>query len=373
MRLRQALAGLAFRLDRRRADGAGGCVRLRRERELDAIASDEADRRRSVGGERDVERGGGDLAALFSRVARDHQRRAAADRGVLERFAVCGVLQVHLLPRERLQRAGRRLCRRDPRLIVKLDRVDALLVFGQEGDRRFRFDDLIAALDAHAAFEADEPRAACERRAARSDFGGARARGVRRDVDDRLIENREDVGALLPRHAEAGALHAAARELHRPRRAHGAVGVGVRGVLGRRRHPVGALKADIAVEHDRRIVAAHAAFLPADRERAAAVALVGDDLDALKPARAVGVEQLLLESDADVLTRSVEFAECAAGGFGDRAGVGLGRHAGRRQRVARLQLPRDEGGEQDAEHGDHQARVTLKARHGRGRRTRIAG
>src|SRR5262249_17728959 len=119
----------------------------------------------------------------------------------------------------------------------------------------------------------------------------------------------------------------------------------------------------------RRLVRPDLPFLAGDRERAAAVALGGDDGHALQLAGAVAVDRLLLKGDVDAFTRLRERLQHAVGGLDDRRPVGLVDRVRHWRRIARLQLPRDERREQNAADGDDEAGPTLPAGHTNGMAT----
>ena len=83
--------------------------------------------------------------------------------------------------------------------------------------------------------------------------GGAGAVFVRRDMDDGLIEQRQRVAGLLVDHADAGAVHPAAREFDRSLRPNRAVALRVGGVLRFDRQAVRGRQPHVAVERHRRL------------------------------------------------------------------------------------------------------------------------
>jgi hypothetical protein len=346
-----------------RPDRAARLVGLRWKRQHHLVARGERSRRRAVGGEGHVDQVRRNLAPRLARVAGNLDQRLGGDERVLERLAVGGVREVDIAAAQRLQRAGRCVGGRDARMVLQLDRLDAVLVLTEVGEGAVGFDRLPAARDAHEPLEADVFFLARERGHAGRDVGAVPPVLFRRDVHDGLIEDGHDVERLVPRHADAVALDARARERHRPRRAHHLVAVGVGGVLGERRHAVGSHQAHGAIERNRRAVLAETAFLGGDGERPLAVALVGHHGDAGHPAGAVGVGELLLVGDADVFTLALEAHGLAAGDFDHGAGVGPRHRRRGGRRLARPELARDDHGEYHGEDGDEGAGLTLPAGH----------
>jgi len=185
-----------------------------------------------------------------------------------------------------------------------------------------------------------------------------------RDVDLRLGENREHVGRLLPRHADAGGVRLSAGDVDRARGPDDAVGLGIGGVLGEHDHAVGPLQLHGAVEQHGRGALAEPSFFAGDRKgAAAAVAFVEDDGGVFELAGAVFVGELFLERDVDVFAPAVDVRRAAGGDLHQRLRVGAQGRLRRRRRIAALPFARDEKRERHAEHGDHQSGVTLPASH----------
>src|SRR6185436_4411483 len=94
-----------------------------------------------------------------------------------------------------------------------------------------------------------------------------------------------------------------------------------------------------------------------------AVLLVGDDGDPGHLAGAIGVDELLLEGDAEVLARRRKAELVAAGRLDDCFLIGAGDLRGGRRGIAATVLPGDVDREYHAEHRNREASSTLPARH----------
>ena len=280
---------------------------------------------------------------------------------MLERFSVRPVLQVHVPARQRLQAADGHPGAGDPRILSQFHRFDLLLVRRQMRRRRDGLDDLRIAQHLHAALEAHPFVPSREDHAPRCHVGRAAALGILRDVHNRLIQNRQHVVVLVPRHAGARRRRPAVGVLDRARCADEPVGVVVRGVLGPGRHPVGSHELDVAVQLNGRIAARGAAFLPRHREGASA-ALVGYNRDPQHLGRAIRVRQLLLVFDADIFARQLEALHLAAAALHDGPGIAPHDHD-RRDGCPALVPLGHVGRERDREDRHDHPRVPAPATH----------
>ena len=148
----------------------------------------------------------------------------------------------------------------NPRVIVKLQRLDPLFVLAQSRDGGIGFDRLAASDDADVLVELNQLVATRKRRrpgrhvdAAAlpvTPFAGVRSGPVRRDLDDRLLEDDQDVSALVVLQALAAGRHPALADVDGTWRRHVAVAARVGRVLGPRRQTIRRLQPDIAIEHD---------------------------------------------------------------------------------------------------------------------------
>ena len=337
---------------------------IRRERQLHGVAALQRHRGRAVGCERHVQQVGDNLAPGRARLSRNLQHRVADDEGVLERFAVGSVFQIHVASAERLQRAGASLGFGNSRVAAQLDAVEVLLIVFQVGEAVVGLDHLTAAQRLDAAFEPQVLVAARHRRRGRGDVGGARRQScIRGDEHVGLIEDDQHVLVLVVRHAHARPGEPFPRKLHRARHADRAVGFGIGRVLAADDQPVARRQGDVAVHRDRRLVLPDDRFLGGDGEGALAVALLADDLHALESRGAVLVGELLLVLDRDVLAGAIELHHAPGRAFDDRVRIGAARRPWRRHRDAAFDGKRHQHREPDREDGDEQTRPPLPPGH----------
>ena len=203
LRVSQSLGRLAAGVEAGGLDDSSRAAGIRRERQLHGVAALQRHGRRAVGRERHVQQVRDDLAPGRALLSRHLQHRVADDQGVLERFAVGSVFQIHVAAAERLQRAGAGLGFGDSRIAAQFDAVDVLLVVFQMGEAVVGLDHLATAQGLDAAFEPQVLVAARHRRRRCGDFRGARAAPIRGDQHMGLIEDDQHVQVLVVGHAHA--------------------------------------------------------------------------------------------------------------------------------------------------------------------------
>ena len=363
VRARQAMPFAALCFQSWRLNGPRRRALLRRNRQPDLLPCRESGWRRSIGRERNVERVRSDLPSGVAGLAGELHHGIPDDHRVLQHLAVARVLQVHRPAAERLQRSGRGAGHGAACVVAQVQGVDAVPVLGEIRRRVAGLDGLPAAHDADGVLKPGISIPARKLGRRRGHVCGVAAVFVIRDIHHGVLQHRQHIAILVVGHARAAAVHPAAGKLHRPGRPDQAVAIVERRLLGTDVEAVGSRHPHVAVERQHRLVLRHQTLVAGDGERPCPAALVGGDADAEQLHRAVRVERLALEVDADVATRKRDPLEAAARHFGDRLRIGANARLLRLRLHPRPQLPGHDDGHGKGNKSHHQAHAPLPASH----------